>query len=33
MTAPLIELNDGRRMPALGFGTYTITGEAGLRTQ
>ena len=26
MTAPLIELNDGRRMPALGFGTYTITG-------
>jgi diketogulonate reductase-like aldo/keto reductase len=26
MTAPLIELNDGRQMPALGFGTYTITG-------
>jgi 2,5-diketo-D-gluconate reductase A len=23
-TAPLIELNDGRRMPVLGFGTYSI---------
>ena len=26
MTAPLIELNDGRQMPSLGFGTYTIAG-------
>lgn len=24
-TAPLLELNDQRRMPALGFGTYSIT--------
>lgn len=24
MTAPLIELNDGRSIPALGFGTYKI---------
>ena len=24
MTAPLLELNDGHQMPALGFGTYTI---------
>lgn len=23
-TAPLLELNDGRHMPALGFGTYSI---------
>ena len=23
--APLVELNDGRQMPALGFGTYKIT--------
>lgn len=26
MTAPLLDLNDGHRMPALGFGTYSITG-------
>jgi diketogulonate reductase-like aldo/keto reductase len=26
MTAPLLELNDGRRMPALGYGTYKIRG-------
>jgi diketogulonate reductase-like aldo/keto reductase len=26
MTAPLLDLNDGRRMPALGFGTYSIKG-------
>lgn len=26
MIAPLLELNDGRRMPALGFGTYKIVG-------
>ena len=26
MTAPLLELNDGRQMPALGFGTYLIDG-------
>ncbi len=26
MTAPLLDLNDGRQMPALGFGTYSITG-------
>jgi diketogulonate reductase-like aldo/keto reductase len=26
MTAPLLELNDGRQMPALGFGTYKIYG-------
>lgn len=26
MTAPLLELNDGRRMPSLGFGTYKIYG-------
>ncbi|MGI9085236.1 MAG: aldo/keto reductase [Aeromicrobium sp.] len=26
MTVPLLDLNDGHRMPALGFGTYTITG-------
>jgi diketogulonate reductase-like aldo/keto reductase len=26
MTAPLLTLNDGHQMPALGFGTYTITG-------
>ena len=23
-TAPLLELNDGRQMPVLGFGTYSI---------
>ena len=26
MTAPLLELNDGRQMPALGYGTYKIRG-------
>jgi 2,5-diketo-D-gluconate reductase A len=26
MVAPLLTLNDGRQMPALGFGTYSITG-------
>ena len=26
MTAPPLELNDGRQMPALGFGTYKIYG-------
>jgi len=26
MTAPLLDLNDGRQMPALGFGTYKIAG-------
>ena len=26
MTAPLLDLNDGRRMPALGYGTYKIRG-------
>ena len=26
MTAPLLELNDGNRMPALGYGTYKIAG-------
>lgn len=26
MTAPLLDLNDGHRMPALGFGTYSIKG-------
>ncbi len=26
MTAPLLDLNDGHQMPALGFGTYTIEG-------
>jgi diketogulonate reductase-like aldo/keto reductase len=29
MIAPELDLNDGRRMPALGFGTYQITGPAG----
>lgn len=28
MTAPLLDLNDGNQMPALGFGTYQITGPA-----
>ncbi|MGH3458384.1 aldo/keto reductase [Aeromicrobium sp.] len=26
MTAPLLDLNDGNQMPALGFGTYKIIG-------
>jgi diketogulonate reductase-like aldo/keto reductase len=26
MTAPLLDLNDGHRLPALGYGTYSITG-------
>ena len=26
MTAPLIDLNDGHRMPTLGFGTYSLRG-------
>lgn len=26
-TAPLLTLNDGRSMPALGFGTYSINGD------
>ena len=28
MTAPLLKLNDGRQMPALGFGTYKINDPA-----
>ncbi|MGH3357191.1 MAG: aldo/keto reductase [Nocardioidaceae bacterium] len=27
--APTIELNDGHRMPALGFGTWPLTGDEG----
>ena len=26
MTAPLLDLNDGHRMPTLGFGTYSLRG-------
>jgi diketogulonate reductase-like aldo/keto reductase len=26
MTAPLLDLNDGHQLPALGYGTYSITG-------
>ncbi|MDO9380274.1 MAG: aldo/keto reductase [Nocardioidaceae bacterium] len=28
--APLLTLNDGRSMPALGYGTYPITGDEGV---
>ncbi|MFB2581271.1 aldo/keto reductase [Herbiconiux sp. P15] len=27
--APLVDLNDGHRIPALGFGTYPLRGSAG----
>ncbi len=29
MTVPAHTLNDGRRIPALGFGTYPLRGDAG----
>lgn len=30
MTIPTTTLNDGHRIPAIGFGTYTLTGDAGI---
>ncbi|MFB2556843.1 aldo/keto reductase [Herbiconiux liangxiaofengii] len=29
--APLLPLNDGRSIPAIGFGTYPLRGEAGAK--
>lgn len=29
MTIPSVTLNDGKALPAIGFGTYTLTGEDG----
>lgn len=31
MTAPLIDLNDGTTLPAIGFGTYPLIGNDGYR--
>ena len=29
---PSIVLNDGQALPAVGFGTYTLNGAAGVET-
>lgn len=31
MTTPLIDLNDGSQIPAIGFGTYPLVGDEGYR--
>ncbi len=31
MTIPTLRLNDGATIPAVGFGTYPLTGEDGIR--